>query len=88
MKKMKYLIKLFAVHITIFSMLQTSFVFSSVQAAVTGQDIQNVANTALGAYSSFLGQKQQMIQQQIMAQKNADLMQKLSPSCRNQDGTY
>ena len=88
MKKLKHLIKLFAVNITIFSMLQTSFIFSPAQAAVSGQDIQNLTNVALKTYGSFLGQKQQMIQQQIMTQQNASLMQKLSPSCRNPDGTY
>ena len=88
MRKLKHLIKLFAVNITIISMLQTSFVMTSAHAGVTGEDIQNLSNVALGAYSSFLGQKQQMIQQQISTQKNAQLMQKLSPSCRNPDGTY
>ena len=88
MKKLKHLIKLFAVNITIISMLQTSFILTPAQAAVSGQDIQNLTNIALGTYSSFLGQKHQMIQQQISTQKNAALMQKLSPSCRNPDGTY
>jgi hypothetical protein len=88
MKRLKHLIKLFAVHAMIFSLVQTSFVFTPVQAEVSGKDILSVANIALGTYSSFLGQKQQMIQQQIMAQKNTALMQKLSPSCRNADGTY
>ncbi len=89
MKRLKHLVKLFAVHTMIFSMVQTSLVFTTAQAAdITGKDILGVANIALGTYGAFLGQKQQMIQQQIMAQKNAALMQKLSPSCRNADGTY
>lgn len=77
-------------HTMILSLVQTSFIFSTpVQAAdITGKDILSVANIALGTYGAFLGQKQQMIQQQIAAQKNAALMQKLSPSCRNADGTY
>lgn len=89
MKRLKHLIKIIAVHTMIFSLVQTSFIFTTAQAAdVTGKDILSVANIALGTYGSFLGQKQQMIQQQIAAQKNAQLMQKLSPSCRNADGTY
>ncbi len=88
MKKLKHLVKIFAVNITIISMLQTSFVMTSAHAGVTGEDIQNISNMALGAYSNFLGQKHQMVQQQMSAQKNAQLMQKLSPSCRNPDGTF
>lgn len=88
MRRLKHLIKVFAVHTMIFSLVQTSFMFSAQAVEVTGKDILSVANIALGTYGSFLGQKQQMIQQQIAATKNAALMQKLSPSCRNADGTY
>jgi hypothetical protein len=88
MRRLKHLIKVFAVHTMILSLVQTSFIFSAQAADVTGKDILSVANIALGTYGAFLGQKQQMIQQQIMAQKNAALMQKLSPSCRKPDGTY
>lgn len=90
MKRLQHFIKVFAVHAMILSLVQTSFIFSTqAQAAdITGKDILSVANIALGTYGAFLGQKQQMIQQQIAAQKNAALMQKLSPSCRNADGTY
>jgi hypothetical protein len=88
MRRLKHLIKVFAVHTLILSLVQTSFIFSAQAADVTGKDILSVANIALGTYGAFLGQKQQMIQQQIMAQKNAALMQKLSPSCKNADGTY
>lgn len=88
MRRLKHFIKVFAVHTMILSLVQTSFMFQAQAAEITGKDILSVANIALGTYGSFLGQKQQMIQQQIMAQKNAALMQKLSPSCRNPDGTY
>ena len=88
MKRLKHFMKVFAVHAMIISLVQSSFIFSAQAADITGKDILSVANIALGTYGSFLGQKQQMIQQQIMAQKNAQLMQKLSPSCRNADGTY
>lgn len=88
MRRLKHLIKVFAVHTMILSLVQSSFMFSAQAADITGKDILGVANIALGTYGAFLGQKQQMIQQQIMAQKNAALMQKLSPSCRNADGTY
>ena len=89
MKRLKHLVKLFAVYTMILSLVQTSLIFPSAKAAdITGQDVMGVANVVLGTYGSFLGQKQQMIQQQIMAQKNTTLMQKLSPSCRNPDGTF
>lgn len=88
MKKIKHLVKLLTVHSIIFSMVQTSFFITPAQAEITGSDIQSFANIALGTYGSFLGQQQQIIQQQIMSQKNAALMQRLSPSCTNPDGTF
>lgn len=94
MKNLKRLTKTFAVHAMIISLLQTSFVFMPSYAASnmtstekTGQEILNVAKTAVGIYGSFLGQKQQSIMLQIQAQKNQQLMQTLSPSCRKADGT-
>lgn len=92
MKNLKRLSKTFAVHAMIFSLLQTSFAFTSYVYAAnsteqTGQEILNVAKTAVGVYGSFLGQKQQSIMLQIQAQKNQQLMQTLSPSCRKADGT-
>lgn len=88
MKRLKYLIKFFTVHTIIFSLVQTSLFSTTAQADVTGKDILGVANIALGTYGSFLGQQKQIIQQQIMAQQNMALMQKLSPSCTNPDGTF
>ncbi len=89
MKNLRRLTKAFAVHAMIFSLLQTSFVFS-VQAApgdVSSKDILNVAQAAVGVYGQFLGMKQQTIMQQIQAQKNQQLMQSMSPNCRKPDGT-
>ena len=89
MKKLKRLVKTFAVHAMIFSLLQTSFVLAATTTAnVAGQrEILGLAMTAVNTYGQFLGQKQNMIMQQIQAQKNAQLMQTMSPSCRKPDGT-
>jgi len=97
MKNFKQLAKAIAVHAMIFSLIQTSFVFS-VQAQQraetkmertesTGKEILGAANITLQKYGQFLGAKQNMIQQQIAAQRNQAMMQQLSPSCRKPDGT-
>ncbi|MBC7429493.1 MAG: hypothetical protein H7336_12820 [Bacteriovorax sp.] len=92
MKNFFKLTKAFAVHALIFSLMQTSFIFQAQAATaasteVTGKEILSVANIAVQTYGQFLGQKQQMISQQIAATKNQALMQSLSPSCRKPDGT-
>lgn len=87
MKKLRKLTKAFVIHAMIFSLLQTTFVFSAYAQSVTGKDILGIAQVALGTYNQFLGQKQNSVMQQIQAQKNSQLMQSLSPSCRKADGT-
>jgi hypothetical protein len=95
MKNFLKLTKAFAVHALIFSLVQTSFIFQA-EAASTGKtsstgtaanEILGIANVAVATYGQFLGQKQQMVAQQIAAQKNQALMQSLSPNCRKPDGT-
>ncbi len=46
-----------------------------------------IANTTLSMYSQFLGQKQQMLQQQIASANNQRIMSQLSPACARPDGT-
>lgn len=93
MKNFNQFTKAFAIHAMIFSLIQSSFVFSVYAETkmetteVTGNEILSVAKIAVATYGQFLGQKQQMIQQQISAQKNQALMQSLSPGCRKPDGT-
>ncbi len=91
MKNLKHITRAFAIHAMIFSLIQSSFIFSAYAAEnkseVTGKEILGVANIALQTYGQFLGAKQQMIQQQIAAQRNQQMMQQLSPSCRKPDGT-
>ena len=92
MKNLKNITRAFVIHTMIFSLLQTSFIFS-VEAAeknnsdITSKDILGAANIALATYGQFLGAKQQMVQQQISAQRNQQMMQQLSPGCRKPDGT-
>ncbi len=51
------------------------------------KDILTIANGALNIYSSYLGQKQQMMAAQISAANNQKLMSQLSPGCVRPDGT-
>jgi hypothetical protein len=88
MKKLADILRSLLVHSMIFSLIQTSFVFSSyAQDNSTAKNILGVAQAALGTFAQVQNQKiqsQMMIAQQ---QKNAQLMQSLSPNCRKADGT-
>ena len=87
--------KVLLVYSIVFSLIQTSFIsaaFATGTNSSTGggfgaQDIIGLANGALGAYAQYLGQKQQMLQQQITAANNQRLMAQLGPTCRKADGT-
>lgn len=81
-----------AVHTVIFSLLQTSFIFTAQAASYetiekTGQAAVNVMGSALNMYGQV--KTQQIMQQQQLAQQvqNAKLLQTLSPGCRKADGT-
>lgn len=93
MKNLKHFTRAFAIHAMIFSLIQSSFIFSAYadtkmsNTEATGKEILGVANVALQTYGQFLGAKQQMIGQQIAAQRNQQMMQQLSPGCRKPDGT-
>ena len=89
-------LKVMLVYSTVFSLIQTSFISTAFAAGATGgssgggfgaQDIMGLANGALGAYANYLGQKQQMLQQQISAANNQKLIAQASPACRKPDGT-
>jgi len=92
-------LKVMLVYSTVFSLIQTSFISTTFAAESTGaaggstgggfgaQDIMGLANGALGAYANYLGQKQQMLQQQISAANNQKLIAQTSPACRKPDGT-
>lgn len=75
------------------SLIQNPFV-NNVMAAekknnggFTANDILSLANGGLNVYAGFLGQKQQIIQQQIAAANNQKIMSQLGPACRKPDGT-
>lgn len=85
-------LKVVVIHSLIFSLLQNSFISSAMAATkssggVDASDMLKMANGALDLYSNYLGQKYQMIQQQISAEKNQKLMAQLSPNCRKPNGT-
>lgn len=92
MKTLRNFTKAFAVHAVIFSLLQTSFVFSAQAASYdtieqTGKEAVNVLGAAVNMYGQV--KTQQIMQQQQLAQQvqNAKLLQQLSPGCRKADGT-
>ena len=89
MKTMRELTKKFVVHLMIFSLVQTSFPYQTANAQASAQSnpVLQIAQTAMGLYGQMLGQKQQIVMQQIQAQKNQQMMQQLSPNCRKPDGT-
>ncbi|MGZ3809600.1 MAG: hypothetical protein ACXVCE_16080, partial [Bacteriovorax sp.] len=94
-KRLKRLIraaKVLMINLIIFSLLQNPFIQSAMAATNSSggfgaQDILTLANGALNIYGNYLGQKQQIIQQQIAAANNQKLMSQLSPACRKPDGT-
>lgn len=49
------------------------------------QDIMSIAQYGLSVYGSYLGQKQQIMQQQINAETNRKLMAQIGPGCVNAD---
>lgn len=93
MKKLSNLIKMLMIHTLVFSLMQNPFVNDALAAekkskgGFEAKEILNLANGALGIYGNYLGQKQQMIQQQIAAANNQKLMAQLGPTCRKPDGT-
>ncbi len=85
MKKICGLVRALIVHLMIFSLVQTSMPHQ-VQAQTTSP-VLDIAKSAMNMYGQMLGQKQQVVMQQIAMQKNQQMMQQLSPSCRKPDGT-
>lgn len=86
MKNFRELSRALLVHLMIFSLVQTSLPFQTVQAQ-DASPVLDIAKTAMNVYGQMLGQKQQMVMQQIAMQKNQQMMAQLSPSCRKPDGT-
>lgn len=94
MKNLAKILKVLMINAIILSLIQIPFVNKSYaaekeQAANKGFDasaINGITNLALRTYSSYLGQKQQILQQQISAANNQRLMSQLSPACRKADG--
>lgn len=93
MKMFKRLMRTFVAQATIISLLQTTYVFN-LQAADGPRtaanpiaDIATIASGAMNLYGQYLGQKQQLVMQQIQSAQNQQLMQSLSPNCRKPDGT-
>ncbi|MBC7538195.1 MAG: hypothetical protein H7281_05200 [Bacteriovorax sp.] len=87
-------LKVLMINTIVFSLIQIPFVsetFAATSKKSNGgfeaQDIVNLASGALGVYSNYLGQKQQMLQQQITSANNQKLIAQLSPTCRKADGT-
>lgn len=94
MNKIKKVLKVLMINAIICSLIQIPFVTDAMAASekrssggFDAKDIVNLANGALSVYGGYLGQKQQMIQQQLAAANNQKLMSQLSPSCRKPDGT-
>ena len=88
-KHLRVCLRVLMINAIVCSLIQNPFV-NDAMAANTGfgaQDISNLANSALGVYSSYLGQKQQILQAQISAANNQRLMSQLSPTCVKADGT-
>ncbi len=54
---------------------------------ITSNDVLQVMSAATDIYSKYIDFKSTTIMQQIQAQKNQEMMQSLSPSCRKPDGT-
>ncbi|MDD4975063.1 MAG: hypothetical protein PHY93_11965 [Bacteriovorax sp.] len=85
-------LKVLMINTIVFSLIQTPFVSEAFAAGKnTGgfdaKDILSLADGALGVYANYLGQKQQMLQQQISSVNNQKLIAQLSPTCRKADGT-
>ena len=92
MNTLRKLTKGLAVHAVIFSLLQTSFIFTAHAASYntieqTGKEAVNVLGAAVNMYGQV--KTQQIQQQQQLAQQvqNAKILQQLSPGCRKADGT-
>ncbi len=88
------LVKAVILQLTIVSLLQNPFLDQAFAADndkkssdITAKDIFTLADGALNFYGKYLGQKQQMIQQQISAANNQKLMNQMSPNCKKPDGT-
>jgi len=92
MKKISKVFKLLMINAIVFSLIQNPFVNEAMAAEKekknsTTQNVMTLASGALGIYGKYLGDKQQMIQQQIMSATNQRLMAQMGPSCRKPDGT-
>lgn len=76
----------------VFSLIQNPFVNEAMAAEKEKKNssVENalaLTNSALGIYGKYLGDKRQMVQQQMMAANNQRLMSQMSPACRKPDGT-
>jgi hypothetical protein len=85
-------LKVLMINTIVFSLIQTPFISEAFAAGKNpggfdAKDILSLADGALGVYGKYLGQKQQMLQQQISSANNQKLMAQLSPTCRKADGT-
>ena len=92
MKKFLKVTRVLFISGTIFSLIQNPFISEALAQNQTqtktnsgfgAQDISTIANGALGIYAGYLGQKQQMMQQQISMAKNQQLIAQMGPNCSN-----
>lgn len=88
MKKLMKFFRGLLIHSMIFSLMQTTFIFSAyAQDNSTAKNILDVANAALGTFAQVSNMQIQSKMMMAQQQKNAQLMQSLSPNCRKADGT-
>ncbi|MBY0412917.1 MAG: hypothetical protein K2Q18_02065 [Bdellovibrionales bacterium] len=88
MKKLREIFKRIIVHSVIFSLIQTSFVFSA--HAELSQGVQaglGAANTALNLWSQSNQMKNQIQMSIAQQQANANMITKYGPNCKKTDGT-
>lgn len=88
MKNVLKVVRVLLINGIIFSLIQNPFINqalaqSQANSGFGAQDISNIANSVLGIYGTYLGQKQQMMQQQISTQRNQQLMAQMGPNCSN-----
>ena len=86
--------RILIVNVLIFSLIQNPFINEAFAQSnnspakdVSAEAILNFAKGTLGLYTQYLGQKAQMIQQQMASAQARQMMQQMSPACRKADGS-
>ena len=85
-------IKMLTINLLICSLMQNPLITNSLAAESNAagfgaKDIYGFTGLALNTYGQYLGQKQQIIQQQIASTINQKLMSQMSPACLKPDGS-